>query len=168
MFIYSLHANTLKFFGIVALAVATLITMILLVPTYGVNEVSASGAQTDGVTISYDKGKTDADRISFLKQFGWEVSPEPCENTTVKIPDSFDRIYTGYNELQKAQGLDLSKYRNKSVTRYTYEVTNYPDYDGKVYANLVIYRNRVIAGDICSADPAGFVHGFEAPASEGE
>lgn len=163
MFIYSLHANTLKFFGIVALAAATLITMILLVPTYGVNEVSASGTQSESTTISYDKVKTDSDRARFLGQFGWEVSPEPCEEKTIKIPDSFDRIYTGYNELQKAQGLDLSKYRNKTVTRYTYEVKNYPEYDGKVYANLVVYRNRVIAGDICSADPSGFVHGFEAP-----
>ena len=43
--------------------------------------------------------------------------------------------YTGgeYNEIQKQQGLDLSKYRRKNATRYTMEITNYGEYNGKVY-----------------------------------
>ena len=45
--------------------------------------------------------------------------------------------------------------------RYTYEITNYDGEDGVVYANILIYRNRVIGGDICSADVTGFIHGFE-------
>jgi hypothetical protein len=40
-------------------------------------------------------------------------------------------------------------------------VTNYEGYDGKVYANVLVYRNKVVGGDICSADVEGFVHGFE-------
>ena len=45
--------------------------------------------------------------------------------------------------------------------RYTYEITNYPDYKGTVYANLIVYRDRIIGGDICTADVNGFIHGFE-------
>jgi hypothetical protein len=63
--------------------------------------------------------------------------------------------------MQKAQGLDLSKFRKKELTRYTLEVTNYNGYEGKVYANVLVYRNKVVGGDICSADVKGFVHGFE-------
>ena len=159
MFICSMHANTLKFFGIVALAAATLVTMILLVPSYDSQSASAAG---DEVILRYDKVKTNEDRINFLSQFGWEVSEKPTDEQEIRIPDEFDRVFTGYNELQKAQGLDLTKYKNKTVTRYTYEVENYPDYEGKVYANVVIYKNRVVAGDICSADPTGFVCGFSA------
>jgi hypothetical protein len=70
-------------------------------------------------------------------------------------------VFTGYNEIQKRQGLDLSKYKKKNVMRYTYEVKNYKDYDGTVYANIIVYRNKVIGGDICSADVTGFIHGFE-------
>ena len=81
------------------------------------------------------------------------------------MPENFDRVMLGYNEIQKAQGLDLSRYAKKKVTRYTYEVTNYAElqpedaepYHGAVYANLLIYRNRVIGADISSADPTGFV-----------
>jgi hypothetical protein len=77
------------------------------------------------------------------------------------MPSEFDKVFTGYNELQKRQGLDLSKYRNREVTRYTFTVTNYKNYDGTVLANVLVYRNRVIGGDICSADVTGFVAGFE-------
>lgn len=62
---------------------------------------------------------------------------------------------------KNSQGLDLSKYKRKDVTRYTYKITNYPDYDGTVYANILVYRGKVIGGDICSADVNGFVRGFD-------
>ena len=77
------------------------------------------------------------------------------------IPGEFDKVFATYNEMQKEQGLNLSKYKGKDVTRYTFAVTNYEGYEGKVLANVLVYRNRVIGGDICSADLSGFVHGFE-------
>jgi hypothetical protein len=65
-------------------------------------------------------------------------------------------VIQGYNELQKKQNLDVTKYVGKRVTRYTYKVTNYNS-EGEVYANLFIYRSKVIACDVCSASPQGFV-----------
>ena len=45
---------------------------------------------------------------------------------------------------------------NKKVTRYTYRVTNYKC-EGEVYANLFIYRGKVVACDLTNADAGGFV-----------
>ncbi len=45
--------------------------------------------------------------------------------------------------------------------RYTYEITNYEGYEGTVYVNLLVYRNKIVGGDVCSADASGFIHGFE-------
>ena len=89
------------------------------------------------------------------------MTSEPLETEEVLIPSDFDKVFAGYNEIQKSQGLDLGKYRKKHLTRYTYEVTNYDGYDGTVYANLLIYKGRVVGGDICSADAGGFMQGFE-------
>ena len=75
----------------------------------------------------------------------------------MQIPAEFDSVLDRYNSLQMDQGLDLSKYKRKTLTRYTYQVTNYPDYEGTVYANLLVYRNKVVAGDLCSASADGFV-----------
>ncbi len=163
MFVYSFKASTLKIAGLAALSLALLIVLIAIIPSMG----SGSHTKADKVgdvaaaAINYDKIKTNEDRIAFLAQFGWEVEPEPAEEATVTIPSEFDRVFVSYNELQKRQGLDLSRYKRKEMTRYTYIVKNYPDYDGVVYANLLVYRNRVVGGDICSADVNGFLHGFK-------
>lgn len=157
MFIYSMRASTIKFFGIVCVSLVALITLIAFVPTYAVDS-QKTGAE---VSYNYEKVKTNEDRINFLKQFGWEVEAEPTEEKQVLIPEEFDKIFAGYNEIQRKQGLDLSSFKKKSVMRYTYVITNYPGYEGTVYANILVYRNNVIGGDICSADLNGFVHGFE-------
>ena len=160
MFVYSLRASTLKFFAVVCVALTALITMITFIPSYDGGELGYITTVKEE-NISYDKIKTEQDRAKFLAQFGWSVGSEPVEVAEITIPSEFDKIFMGYNEIQKRQGLDLSKYKNKTVTRYTYEITNYEGAEGKVYANILVYRNKVIGGDICSADASGFIHGFE-------
>ncbi len=113
--------------------------------------------------INYNRIKTNEDRIKFLEQFGWQVENEPVEEVTVKIPKTFDNVLTSYNNIQLHQGLDLTKYSGKEVSRYTYKVTNYPDYTGNVIANVIVYRNRVIGGDVCSSDVDGFIRDFTFP-----
>lgn len=161
MFVYTCRAATIRFFAVIVLAVAALAALVIFVPAY--QPVSAGADSSDeAVRISYDRIKTNEDRVKFLSQFGYEVSEDPIETVEITLPEKFDKVYAGYNELQKAQGLDLSRYRRKTVMRYTYEVKNYDGYNGgRVLANVIVYRGRVIGGDVCSADPQGFVHGFE-------
>ncbi len=155
MFIYSVKASSIRFFTVMVLSVALLTALIVLVPTYEPLSVSASE------TVNFSKIKSNEDRIAFLAQFGWKVSAKPVEEAAVTIPDEFDAVFLEYNNLQKEVGLDLSRYKRKDVMRYTYEVTNYPGYDGTVYASLLIYKNKVIGGDLCSADVSGFVTSLE-------
>ena len=163
MFIYSLRASTLKFFGIIAVTLVALIAIIAFVPVYmegGVQDTPA-GVTDKEVSYSYDKVRDVSSVVSFLSQFGWTVDGATAQSAKVTIPDEFDKVFASYNEIQKSQGLDLSKFKRKELTRYTVEVTNYKGYEGTVYANVLVYRNKVVGGDICSADVAGFVHGFE-------
>lgn len=160
MFVYSMRASTIKMVGVICVALTVLITLIAFVPTYANPTPPAADADAN-VQYSYDKVKTPSDAANFLAQFGWEVEGTPTEEKTVTIPSEFDKIFAAYNELQKSQGLNLSKYRGKDVTRYTFAIKNYEGYEGTVYANVLVYRNRVVGGDICSADVSGFVHGFE-------
>ena len=176
MFIYSFKASSIKFFGVICVALAALITLIAFVPAYAGGEstkpsggVAADAPEAEsGVTVSYryDKVKSADGAAAFLSQFGWVADAGSVETREVTIPAEFDKVFAGYNELQKTQGLDLSKYKKKTVTRYTFAITNYEGYEGTVYANVLVYRNRVIGGDICSADVGGFIHGFEKPAKD--
>ena len=164
MFVCSVKGNTLKFAGIIVLAIVAAAALIIALPSGG--SVAAGSIFEGESKVNYDKIKTDNDRIEFLAQFGWETKDGCVEEAKVTIPDDFDRVMNSYNDVQLAQGLDLTKFKGKEVERFTYEITNYPDYDGTVYANIIVYKNRVIGGDICSSDVKGFIQGFEMPVSK--
>lgn len=154
MFIYSVRASSLKFAMIVLVGVSVFLALFLLIPPVS-NEDSAVSA------VSYENVRTNEDRRAFLSSLGYEVSESEVDSVKIRIPSEFDKIYASYNEMQKTQGFDLSKYKNREVERYTYTVSNYEGYDGTVYANLLIVRGKVVGGDVCSADSQGFCHGLE-------
>ena len=153
MFITTFRANTIKFTAITVFSFLIVAALIVFVPKY--ESTAAQGK------VSYQNVYSNSDRIDFIAQFGWNVNQTPIEEIEVTIPAEFDSVYVGYNDIQKNQGLNLAKYKGKEVVRYTYEVTNYEDYEGVVYVNLLVYRNKIVGGDVCSADSAGFIHGFE-------
>lgn len=160
MFVYSVRASALKFTAAVVVSVVTLVLLVAFVPAYV--PVSLFDAED---TVSYDHISTPEARSAFLGAFGWEVDGDNATVTEVTVPPRFDAVYEGYNALQRGQGLNLERYRGKKVMRYTYPVTNYEAvtgeaYDGEVLATILVYKDRVIAGDVCSADVNGFLHGL--------
>ena len=103
-------------------------------------------------------------RVKFLTDLGWEVTASPTESTEVRIPTKSDEVFDRYNALQKSQGYDLSKFAGKKVMRYVYEITNFPGAKEPVYATVLVYKDRIIGGDITDTTPGGKVQGF-APAA---
>lgn len=156
MFVYTLKASSIKFFAVILLSVAVLVTIVAVIPDFdAIGEVAA-------VSVNYNGIDTEEERQTFFEQFGYELKDTPLEVVEVSIPKKFDSVYESYNDIQKAQGLNLTKYQGKEATRYTYEITNY-DYNGTVFATIIVYKDKIIAGDICSAKADGFIHGFEKP-----
>lgn len=150
MFVYSVRGSTVKFFAVIILTLAVLVGVL----TLGTTDVLAASVNAD---ISLGGVKTNEDRIAFLARLGVTVSGEPKEEVSFSVPENFDVVLLKYNEIQRSQGLDLSKYKNKKVTRYTYEAQGYGDYEGAVMINLIVYRNTVVACDASSIGPEGFV-----------
>lgn len=155
MWFKTVRADTLKLLGILCVALTVVITLIAFVPTYSALQSSAEPAE---VSYSYDKVRSADDAANFLAQFAITVDRTPVEVKQVTVPEEFDKVFSAYNEIQKAQGLNLSRYRGKEVTRYTFRVLGDESTTAPVYANVLVYRNRVIGGDIYSTD---FVKGFE-------
>ena len=109
------------------------------------------------------KVRTNADRVQYLTEYGWEVSPEPLSTEELLIPSEMDESYREYLDLQLGQGFDLSQYAGKRVKRYTYEIYNYPSGETGVHANLLIYRNTVVGGEVLSPKLNGFLHALAMP-----
>ena len=148
MFVYSVRASTVRFFAVVAL---TLTVLAAVLAFGGASDVSAASG-----TIDFSGVNTAEERVDFISQFGLKAVESSEESEEFRMPESFDRVIAGYNEIQSMQGLNIEKYKNKKVTRYTYSV---PDYsEGDAVVNLIIYKGTVIACDISSAEPGVFVH----------
>ena len=150
MFMYTVRASTLRF----ALVLVLSVSVFLLVLFFGGTE--SVYAMADGEVIHYSGIRTKEDREKFLSQFGIAIKGESEQSETLTVAQSLDRVLLSYNELQKKQGLDLSKYTGKRLVRYTYEVSNAPS-DGAVYVNLFVFRGRVVAGDVSGDGEQPFV-----------
>ncbi len=138
-------ATVLGCFAVVAAA---------LVLTLGGRAVAAS-AEVKNI-------RTNDDRLAYLGGLGWQVSPQPIATEELLIPEKFDDSYADYLKLQADQGFDLNQYCGKRVKRYTYQLTNYPGQDEPVQVALLIYKNRVVGGQIQSSS-GSFVHGLTLP-----
>ena len=100
--------------------------------------------------------ETNQDRLTYLESLGWQVEEEPVETLQFLLPEELEEPYLTYNELQDAQGFDLSACCGKQVARYTYTVTNYPGRTEGVQANLYVCEGQPVAGDILCAGADGF------------
>ena len=148
MFIYSVRASTIKFFSVIVLTLLVLVGILVIGSVGGDSVYAVSG------NVDFSGVKTNEQRVAFISQFGINVKGEAVEEEEFRVPENFDRVIAGYNEIQKKQGLDIAKYKNKKVTRYTYEA----EYNGSpAYVNLIIYKGTVIACDVSSASPDGFI-----------
>lgn len=107
--------------------------------------------------------KTNDDRLAYLSGLGWQVSPQPIATEELLIPEEFDDSYQDYLKLQADQGFDLTQYRGKRVKRYTYQLANYPAQAEPVQIALLIYKNKVVGGQIQSSS-GSFLHGLALPA----
>lgn len=160
MFVYAVKSSKIKLvllLIVVALAIGAL---------FYLAGNDAPAANDGGVSLKAGDAK---ERVAFPSQFSWEIEEDPVEVAEVIIPAEFDAAYEKYNSIQKKQNLDLSKYAGKRAKRWTYEIKNYPGYEGRdgiIQANLLVYNGLVIGGDVCSLELDGFIHGFDFPAEK--
>ena len=103
-------------------------------------------------------------RVQFLTDLGWQVTTTPTQTGQVRIPEASGEVFDRYNLLQKAQGYDLTEYAGKKVMRYVYRINNYPGATEPVYATLLVYKNRIIGGDVTDTAPGGQIRGLQMPA----
>lgn len=164
MFVYSLKGKSIKLVGIGIFLCAAVVFSISLLPEYEGNQPAYLSAATQE-PISFSNIKTEEDRQALIEQLGIQTDEAPIEEYKTRVPKEFDAVYQDYNKIQLAQGFDLTDYRGKKVTRYTYKVLNYPKksenerYEN-VFLNLILYKNRVIGGDISTTEHGGFVRTF--------
>lgn len=157
MFVFTAKMDRKKLLVAALIIIAVAAAILVLAVIHG-----ASSVQTLSTSAVV---KTNKQRVEYLESLGWEVASEPLDEQTIIIPEEFSAVYEEYNELQKSQGFDLTKYCGSEAKRYTYSVSNYPGAEEQVVADMIVYRGRVIAGDVQSTALDGFMQTLDFPKS---
>lgn len=152
MVVMTAKVNLKRILMLLGLAAAVLLVLIYLL-----------GGSQETLAPATEKVPDNDSRVAFLKSFGWEVVNSPKESGQVLIPQETNPVFERYNALQKCQGYDLSKFAGKKVMRYVYTVENYPGATEPVYASLLVFKNKVIGGDITDTAPSGKIRPLEMP-----
>ena len=144
----------------IAIVVAGIVVLIvgLVLLFGGKDDTPTAATATTAVSVVGND-----DRVRFLNGFGWEVTTSPTESSQVRIPEKPSEVFDRYNDLQKSQGYDLSRYAGQTVMRYVYKVNNYPGATEPVYATVLISKNQVIGGDVTNTAAKGVIQGFKMP-----
>ncbi len=115
-----------KLFLMLCLAIAVLLVLLQVV-----------SVKAEKIDVS-----TNAKRVEYIKSLGVTLSSEDSTDKQIVIPQKFNDVYEKYNELQQEAGFDLTDFKGKNVTVYTYSCA------GERVVNLMVYNGKLIGGDI--------------------
>jgi len=153
MVVVTAKASKGKLAAIVLIIAAIAVLLVVLCKNTGKSTAESAAASA----------ATNAERVAYLESFGWQLDPKPVETQQVRIPEELPDVLLKYNTLQQSQGFDLTDYTGRTVSRYVYQVTNYPDAADSYYATLLVSGGNVIGGDVSSAAQDGVMQGFAFP-----
>lgn len=154
MFLVSLKSLKGKLLLLIAVVAAAAVVFAVITDDGAAN---SSASANSALNFS---ASTEEERMNFISQLGFTVTKEPESVREITIPEEFDETYTQYNTVQKQSGLDLEPFKGCKVKKWTYTVTNYPEYENKqcIKINLLVYKGKIIGGDICNVELNGFMN----------
>ena len=98
--------------------------------------------KVSSVGTNMPDGSTNQKRVWYLESKGISAKDSDVFLKEITIPEEFVNVYSEYNDLQKMAGFDLSDYKGKKATLYTYPVY------GTTEVHLIVYNGVIIGGDI--------------------
>lgn len=158
MFLVTLSKSGLRKLG--ALAVCGLA---LAGTVVGINHFLGGSVEASAAVTAPAKIETTQDIGSFFSSFGFEVDLTSATVDKVKIPKKWDDSFAAFNEVVCQSGLDLEKYKGKTVEKWTLLCPGRSSGEEKVYTILLVYREKPV-GAYLLAKPSGEVTGLRTAA----
>lgn len=82
----------------------------------------------------------------YLKNLKYDI--EYIGETEITIPQTFNQILKEYNNLQKEQGFDLSKYCGKKCIKKRFAISSPKSKSQKYFADMIVCEEKLIGGHI--------------------
>lgn len=159
MFMVTLSKPGLKKLGAVALC-----GVLLAGAVVGVNHWHSANQPLETAAQSApSKIRTTQDIGEFFTARGFQVDLATASVDKVKIPKKWDDSFQAFNQVVAQSGMELEKYKGKTVEKWMVLVPARSEGQNKTYAVLLVHKQKPM-GAYLLAQPSGEVTGLEAAA----
>ena len=152
MFVVTLNKTSLKKFGIGAMCCALVAFSALLGRYISTRTVTAAS--------SNNKIESAQDIQTWFTGYGLDVDGASITADKVKIPRKWDDSFSAFNGVVQQSGLDLARYKGKTVEKWTALIPAASKGDVSQYGVLLVYRKKAI-GAYLLEKPSGTVSGIK-------
>ena len=152
MFVVTLNRTRLRHIGVGVMCCAVVVCSALL-GRYISNQTVETAAGTSS------KIESAQDIQTWFTGYGIEVDGASITADKVKIPRKWDDSFTAFNEVVGQSGMDLSRYKGKTVEKWQALIPSASSGEESRYGVLLVYKKKAIGAYLLSK-PSGVVTGM--------
>ena len=152
MFVVTLNRARLRQIGVGAMCCAVVVCSALLgryISTRTVETAASPGGRIESAQ----------DIQTWFTGYGLEVDGASITADKVKIPRKWDDSFSAFNEVVAQRGLDLSRYKGKTVEKWQALIPSASNGQESCYGVLLVYKKKPV-GAYLLAKPSGMVTGL--------
>ena len=152
MFVLTLNRARLRQIGVGAMCCAVVVCSALLgryISTRTVETAASPGGRIESAQ----------DIQTWFTGYGLEVDGASITADKVKIPRKWDDSFSAFNEVVAQSGLDLSRYKGKTVEKWQALIPSASNGQESCYGVLLVYKKKPV-GAYLLAKPSGVVTGL--------
>ena len=153
MFVVTLNRKNLKTLGLGAMCCALVVCSALL-GRYISGRTVTAGASVSG------KVENAQDIQTWFTGYGLEVDGASITADKVKIPRKWDDSFAAFNSVVQQSGLDLARYKGKTVEKWVALIPAASKGDQSSYGVLLVYKKKPV-GAYLLQKPSGLVTGLK-------
>ncbi len=152
MFVVTLNRTRLRHIGVGVMCCAVVVCSALL-GRYISNQTVETAAGTSS------KIESAQDIQTWFTGYGIEVDGASITADKVKIPRKWDDSFAAFNEVVGQSGMDLSRYKGKTVEKWQALIPSASSGEESRYGVLLVYKKKAIGAYLLSK-PSGVVTGM--------
>ncbi|OUQ38407.1 DUF4830 domain-containing protein [Faecalibacterium sp. An122] len=152
MFVVTLNRTRLRHIGVGVMCCAVVVCSALL-GRYISNQTVETAAGTSS------KIESAQDIQTWFTGYGMEVDGASITADKVKIPRKWDDSFAAFNEVVGQSGMDLSRYKGKTVEKWQALIPSASSGEESRYGVLLVYKKKAIGAYLLSK-PSGVVTGM--------
>ena len=154
MFVVTVNKTSLKKLGLGAMCCALVVCSALLGRYISTRTVTAAAS------AAVNRVESAQDIQTWFTGYGVDVDGASITADKVKIPRKWDDSFSAFNGVVQQSGMDLARYKGKTVEKWTALIPAASNGDASRYGVLLVYKKKAVGAYLLER-PSGVVVGLK-------